>query len=121
MAKILVVEDDSILSKAYKLILKNKGHDVLLAGNGREALKLADKEKPEIILLDLLMPILDGIGFLEKYQPDQPDKAKVIVLSNLGDEKKVNRAMELGAYKYIVKAHATPMQLSLLVGRILQD
>lgn len=121
MAKILVVEDDSILSKAYQLILKGKGHEVNVAANGQEALDLVAKQKPEVILLDLLMPVLNGIEFLEQYKPGEPGKAKVIIMSNLGDEKKVNRAMELGSYKYIIKAHATPMQLSLMVGQILKE
>lgn len=121
MPSVLVVEDDSVLSKAYELILKNDGHEVLLAPNGKKALSIAEAKKPKVILLDLLMPIMDGIKFLETLKRSSQFDPTVIVLSNLGDEKKVKEAMSLGAYKYIVKSHATPMQLSMLVKRALKD
>jgi DNA-binding response OmpR family regulator len=119
MAKILIVEDDQVLSDAYKLILKKHGHEIATAFNGAEGLKKASDFKPSIILLDLLMPEMDGIEFLNKYglKSKHPD-VFVVILSNIGDEKKVQLAMELGAYKYIVKAHAKPEELSLLVNHL---
>lgn len=121
MISILVVEDDNVLSKAYELILKNDGHKVFLATNGKKALSIAESEKPQVILLDLLMPVMDGIKFLKTLQRSDQFDPTVIVLSNLGDEKKVKEAMQLGAYKYIVKSHATPIQLSMLVKRAAKD
>lgn len=119
MAKILIVEDDRLLSDAYRLILKKHGHDVVVAFNGKEGLEKAESHKPAIILLDLLMPEMDGIEFLENYRPKtkHPGVA-VVILSNLGDEKKVEKAMEFGAYKYIVKAHAKPDELSMIVNHL---
>lgn len=119
MAKILIIEDDKLLSDAYKLILEKHGHNVATAYNGREGLEKAVTHKPKIILLDLLMPEMDGIEFLENYNADGKRKdVAIVVLSNLGDEKKVEKAMELGAYKYIVKAHARPDELSLIVNHL---
>ena len=118
MAKILVVEDDKVLNSAYQMILEKDGHTVKAVFDGAEALKLAAKFKPDIILLDLLMPLLGGIDFLATYQPLKHPKVRVIVLSNMGDEKMVDQARDLGAHKYIVKAHTTPGQLSLMVNHI---
>ncbi len=121
MSKILVIEDDSVLSKAYELILKNDGYEVLLAANGKKALSIATSEKPHIILLDLLMPVMDGIQFLTMLKRSNDFNPIVIVLSNIGDEKKAKEAIRLGAYKYIVKSHATPKQLSMLIKHTLAD
>jgi DNA-binding response OmpR family regulator len=121
MAKILIIEDDRVLNSAYQMILEKEGHEVETAFDGQEGLKKAESLKPNIILLDLLMPTMGGISFLEKYDVEQhASETKVIVLSNMGDEQLVEKARELGAYKYIVKAHTTPGQLSVMVNHILQ-
>lgn len=120
MAKILVVEDDKILSDAYVMILEREGHDVSTAFNGREALDRAAADEPEIILLDLLMPVMSGIEFLEKFELKKNHPlTKVVILSNLGDEKEIDKAMKFGAYKYVIKAHASPDELSVLVNHLI--
>jgi len=120
VAKILFIEADKVLNSAYELILKREGHDVTTAFDGQEGLAKAEGFKPNIILLDLLMPTMGGITFLEHYnEKGKRGKAKVIVLSNMGDERLVERARSLGAYKYIVKAHTTPGQLSLMVNHLI--
>ena len=122
MAHVLVVEDDSLLSYAYKLILEKEGHDVRIAENGIEALAMIKKHDADVILLDLLMPEMGGIEFLKKYdQPVKHPKTTIVILSNLGDEKEVQKALDLGAYKYIVKAEATPVQLSVLVNKLISN
>lgn len=120
MAKILIVEDNKVLSRAYEMILKKEGHEVEVAYDGQEGLEKVGKFNPSIILLDILMPNVDGITFLEKYdvKNKHPDTA-VVMLSNLGDDKKIAQAMKLGAYKYIIKAHASPVQLSQLVNHLI--
>lgn len=118
MATILVVEDDKVLNSAYQMILEKDGHTVTTVFDGQEALDAIAAKQPGIILLDLLMPNVDGIQFLEKFNTTDHTGTKIIVLSNMGDEKLVKKAMELGAYKYIVKAHTTPGQLSLMVRRL---
>ncbi len=116
VAKILVAEDDPVLNRAYQLILETEKHDVRTANDGEEALEIAEEFKPEIIFLDLLMPRMNGLEFLRRYDlKNQSPEIKLIVLSNLDGDKEVEEAMKLGAYKYLVKAHSSPEELAALV------
>jgi len=112
MAHVLVVEDNKTLSQAYKLILQREGHKVRVAADGKEALQLAALSEPDTILLDMLMPVMGGVEFLEHYRPEDHPKTTIIVLSNLNEEGEVQRAMELGAQKYILKATTSPQELA---------
>ncbi len=104
-SKILVVEDDKFLIKAYQEKLTREGFDVALAFDGGEALKQYKAQKPEVILLDLVMPFMDGFTFLEELaKMTDVKKAKVIVLSNLGQPEDIERAKKLGAVDYMVKS-----------------
>ncbi len=122
MAKILIAEDEHTLNEAYQMILKKQGHEVYPAYDGLEALKIAAKHPPELILLDLRMPRLGGIEFLKKYDPakNHPD-VKVIIFSNLDMEREIDQAYDLGAHKYILKAWASPKELVRLVDEILSQ
>jgi two-component system, OmpR family, response regulator VicR len=121
MAQILIVEDDKVLNDAYKLTLTHDGHEVESVFNGKEALQVAEEQQPDIILLDILMPEMSGIEFLEHYDLlNKHPKAKVVILSNIGEGQEVARAMALGAYKYIVKAHESPEDLSTLVNHLIR-
>lgn len=114
--KILVVEDDAALNDAYKTILSGAGYDTRTAFNGEEALKLAADVEPDIIFLDLRMPVLDGIGFLRQYQPkEQHPQVKIIVFSNYDMQQEVDEAYELGAERYVLKAWASPSELIKIV------
>ena len=105
---VLVVEDDIFLVNVHKKKLAKEGFEVLVAGNGNEALGLARKNKPDIILLDLIMPIKDGFQALKELKADPELKnIKVIILSNLSQEEDRQRAMEAGAVDYIVKANVS--------------
>lgn len=116
MAKILVVDDERILVEAYQLILQKEGHKTKPAYDGQEALEVAKSFKPDLILLDLLMPKMGGIDFMKAYKPkDQHPEVKIIVFSNLDMSNEAEDAYELGAYKYILKAWATPKTLAQLV------
>jgi DNA-binding response OmpR family regulator len=120
MAHIVIIEDDTVLNQAYKLILEKAGHQVRTAHNGAEGLDIVDKSEPDIILLDLLMPTMGGLEFLKEYDLKQKHpKVKVIILSNIGDESEAEKGIQLGAYKYIVKAHASPNDLSVLVNHVI--
>lgn len=111
MSNVLVIEDNKTLSHAYKLILQKEGFSVRVAYNGREGLELVKLSEPNLVLLDILMPVMDGITFLKKFKPaDHPD-TKVIILSNLNEEGQVSEAMKLGAHQYILKASTSPQQL----------
>ncbi len=114
--RILVVEDEQSLNAAYKLILEHAGYEVTSAFDGKEALEVVDKNEPDIILLDLKMPRMDGIAFLESYQPRLlKRKPKIIVFSNFDLQEEIDRAFVLGADKYVLKAWAAPKDLLKIV------
>lgn len=113
---ILVVEDDLMLNDAYKMILESNGHATRTAHDGKQALKLVAEQEPDIIFLDLRMPVMDGIEFLKEYQPKKNHKhVKVIVFSNYDMQQEVDEAYELGAERYVLKAWASPKELLKLV------
>jgi two-component system, chemotaxis family, chemotaxis protein CheY len=97
--KILIAEDSQFMRGVLKDILSSEGHDLVEAVNGKDALAKFEEEKPDLILLDIIMPEVDGIDVLKKIGK----KAKIIVISAVGQEKMVDEAKELGALDYIVK------------------
>lgn len=121
MANVLIVEDNDMLNKAYRMILEKNGHTVQSTTNGQEALGAVADFKPKVVLLDLLMPKMGGIEFLKKYDAVKTHKnVKVVVLTNLGKEEDIQEAMDLGAYKYIIKAHSSPADLANLVNHLIK-
>ena len=113
MADILIVEDDKDLNNAYKIILENEGHNVVSVFNGQEALKELENFEPQLILLDLLMPVMDGRQFLRKY--DNQRNIPVVVLSNLDGKKDIEQLLKLGASNYLVKSAIDPTTLVTIV------
>lgn len=121
-ATVLIVEDEEMLNEAYQVVLKSAGYNILTAFDGKEALDVLAKHTVDIILLDLRMPVLDGIGFLEAYQLDkQNDPPKVIIFSNFDMQKEIDQAYDLGADKYMLKAWASPKELLQLIGNLLEE
>ena len=114
-AKILVVEDEQELNEAYEFILKSEGHKVTVAHDGEDALSKLKKFEPDLILLDLRMPKISGIEFLEQYKLTRHPNVRVVVFSNLDAENEINKAYSLGADRYILKAWASPKELIKLV------
>lgn len=113
---ILVVEDDLALNDAYKIILSTAGYATRTAFNGEEALALTKQNDPDIIFLDLRMPVMDGIGFLKAYQPKTKHKhVKIIAFSNYDMQREVDEAYQLGAERYVLKAWASPKELIKIV------
>lgn len=115
MAKILVVEDDQDLNRAYGLILKHEGHDVVQAYDGREALRKLADFKPDLILLDLLMPIMGGLEFLEKWDNAKNKKAVVLIFTNMENSPEIAKAYKLGAKRCIIKSWTAPHNLSKVI------
>lgn len=116
MAKILIVEDEKLLNEAYEMVLKKEGHDVRAAFNGEEALEMIDKDKPELILLDLRMPKMDGVEFLKNYEKRSDNKdVHIIVFSNYDEQKEIDEAFAHGATRYILKAWSSPKELVKVV------
>ncbi len=118
MPRILIVEDDKALHAAYKTILTKEKYEIVSAFNGQEALDALEKTTVDLILLDITMPKMNGIEFLEKY--NRLDGTKVIVFSNLDSEKDINKVYELGAHRYILKAWASPLELVKVVADTLK-
>lgn len=105
---VLIVEDDNFLRGLSAGKLSDEGYKVSTATNGEEAIKVATEEKPMIILLDLLLPNVDGFTALESIRKVEGlEKTPVIVFSNLGEEKDVVRARELGATEFMIKSNFT--------------
>ncbi len=116
MQRILVVEDDRFLRKAAEAALRRQGFTVLVASDGEEGLRLARSELPDLVLLDLIMPGLQGFEVLKLLKEDATTSAiPVIILSNLGQDSDVKKAMEAGAVDYLVKAN---LALDTLVARV---
>jgi len=114
--KLLIVEDDVDLNDAYRMILSSAGYEVAQAFNGQEALKEIEQNgDPRIIFLDLRMPVMNGIEFLEQYDPPQHTDTTIIVFSNYDAQKEVDKAYNLGAHRYVLKARAAPKELIRIV------
>lgn len=120
MSKVLVIEDDDILRQAYITKLQMEGFSVDSASNGREGLKKAQANPPDIILLDMLMPNMDGLEFLKEYDlKKKHSKVKVVVFSNASMPGTVKAAIELGASKYLTKASFTPNEMVTTVKEVI--
>ena len=121
MAKILLVDDDALLVRMYQKKLKNDGYDVVTAGDGIEALKKASEFKPDLILLDVMMPKMNGFETLKKLKSDSAtSKIPVIILSNVGgSDEDVDKGLELGAVSYLVKAGTKPKEVVAKVKEVL--
>lgn len=107
MSKILLIEDDQILAKLYQTKFQKEGFEIDLAFDGQEGVAHAKTFKPDLIILDLIMPRVDGFSFLQKIKSDPDLNSKnipVLVLSNLGQENDIKRAQELGAKDFFIKA-----------------
>lgn len=122
MANILVVEDDVDLSAAYKIILEAKNHKVAAAHNGQEALDKLKSFKPDLILLDLLMPVMGGLEFLQNYELQKKhDQVKVLIFTNMENSPEVAEAYKLGAHRCIIKSWTAPQNLARIVSDALKE
>lgn len=120
MANILLVEDDKDLIEAYALVLKSAKHKIRKAYNGKQALAEAKDFDPDLILLDLLMPIKSGKEFLKEYKrKDKQKNVKIIVFSNLQDSDELEDVYSLGADRYIIKSWTGPHGLLKIVDEVL--
>lgn len=118
---ILLVEDDSFLAEMYATKFTVEGFKVALATDGDKGVKLAKKEKPDIILLDILLPKMDGFQVLEKLKADESLKdVPVILLTNLSQKEDVDRGLKLGAVDYLIKAHFMPSEVTAKIKKHLK-
>jgi len=104
--KVMIVEDDTVLANALKLALENEGYELSLATDGEEAERMIKEEVPDLILLDLLLPIKNGFEVLKVMRQDPSTKdISVVILTNFEQETSINEGKKLGAKDYIVKAN----------------
>lgn len=116
MVKIAIVEDDLAISQMYKLKFDTEGFEVETASNGKLGLELAEQMRPDIILLDLMMPEMNGDEMLEKMRATDWGKTiKVIILTNVGEQEAPESVKHLGVRRFIVKAEMTPRQVAEMV------
>lgn len=122
MANILVVEDDHDLNNAYCLILKHEGHEVVSAFDGQEALDKIKDFEPDLVLLDLLMPVMGGLEFLKKWETlGKSNEVKVLIFTNMENSPEVSEAYKLGANRCIIKSWTAPHNLSKVVSDTLES
>ena len=112
MTKIAIIEDDAVISQMYRMKFETDGFDVQLANNGERGVALVEHFSPDIILMDLQMPEMDGATALAKIRKNEWGKdVPVIILTNLGEEEAPKSLKDLGIHSYIVKAELTPRQV----------
>lgn len=112
MAKILFIEDDPLIVKIYTTRLSADGYEVLSAENGEAGLKIAEESLPDLVVLDIMMPKMDGFGVLEKLRHHPKfTKVPILVYSNLAKEEEMARAEKMGATEFIVKANLSPTEM----------
>jgi two-component system alkaline phosphatase synthesis response regulator PhoP len=110
--KIAIIEDDPAISEMYKIKFATSGYDVVTAENGQQGLLLIEKEKPSIVLLDLMMPVMSGDEMLKILRGTPWGKnIKVIILTNIAAEEAAKGLTDYGVSGYILKAHTTPHQV----------
>ena len=120
--KILVVEDETFLLDLYETKLEQSGYDVIKAENGEEGFSLATLEAPDLILLDILMPKVDGYELLKKLKSDGKTKnIPAIIFSNLSQKEEIEKGLKLGAKDYIIKTSITPTELEAKVKEYLKN
>lgn len=120
MARILIVEDDPLISRMYQAVFKFEEFDVDVARNGEEGLEMIRKVRPTLVLLDIMMPKLNGLDVLEEIKSDPKLRnIPVVVLTNLSGMKDAETALELGAVKYIIKTQSKPKMVVRQVREIL--
>lgn len=107
---VLMVEDFPVMQKFYKSALEDAGYTLDIANDGDDALRLVQGNEYDIILLDMLLPNINGIEFLEQFS-DRPAQTKIFVLSDFTEEGRIKRARELGVEDYLVKSDYPPSEL----------
>lgn len=113
MTKIAIIEDDAVISQMYRMKFEADGFTVEVAGNGQDGVRLVQEFQPDLILLDMQMPVMNGSEALAAIRKEDWGKTvPVIVLTNLGEEEAPKNLRSLGIHSYIVKADLTPRQVA---------
>ena len=110
MTRVLMVEDFPVMQKFYKDTLEHAGYELDVVADGAQALTVLEGEEYDIILLDMLLPNMNGIEFLEQFT-NRPPQTKIFILSDFTESSRIERAYELGATDYLVKSDYPPSEL----------
>ncbi len=121
MAHILIVEDYLSIQNVYKSVLEKARHKIATATTGQEALDQIKKHDFDLILLDILLPTMDGISFLRSFDITKHPTTKILVTTNMDDPDLRRQATELGAADYLIKSSLTPDQLIITITNALGD
>ncbi|PLX25755.1 response regulator [Candidatus Parcubacteria bacterium] len=120
--KVLVVEDDDFLLEMYSTKLELEGFKVYNATNGVQGLKVAQREEPDLILLDLNLPEMSGFEVLEQLKnTDNTKNILVVVLTNYSQKDHIDRCLDLGADDYLIKAHFVPSEVISKIKKLLDE
>jgi len=120
--KILLIEDDKFLRELIIQKLAKEDYDLFEAVNGEEGIKIAKSQKPDLMLLDLILPEVDGFEVLSRMKEDSElSQIPVIILSNLGQKDDIEKGLKLGAVDYLIKAHFTPNEIIEKVKSVLKE
>lgn len=118
---ILIVEDDNFVAEVYSTKLLEMGHEVRIAPNGEEGLAMLKEKAPDLILLDIIMPVMGGVEMLEKIKESEEWKnIPVILLTNVGEKESVQKVRNLGVQDYLIKSHFTPAEVIEKIKSILK-
>lgn len=121
MQKILIVEDDKFLRELIAQKLVKEGYEVLSSIDGEDGVKKIKDEKPDLVLLDLILPNIDGFDVLSRIKEGpSANSVPVIILSNLGQKEDVEKGLKLGATDYLIKAHFTPGEIIEKIRNVLK-
>jgi CheY-like chemotaxis protein len=120
MADILIVEDYPSIQTIYKNILQRGGHNVTTARDGEEALAATKKREFDVILLDILLPTMDGLTFLKEFDTSKHPKTHILIATNMDEPSLRRQATKLNVRKYLIKTQLTPDQLLADVDEVLK-
>jgi len=121
MKSILLIEDDPFLTDIYTTKLKESGFSLEVAKDGEKGLRKIREKMPDLVVLDIVLPQIDGWEILREIKADEKLKnLKVIILSNLGQKEEIEKGLELGAAKYLIKAHYTPSEVVEEIKKVLK-
>lgn len=119
--KVLLVEDDPLLIDIYSSKLKESGFLVSVAEDGERALQKIKEETPDLVVLDIVLPKIDGWEIIREIKKDKRlNSLKVVILSNLGQKGEIEKGLEMGAQKYLIKAHYTPSEIVKQIKEVLE-
>ena len=120
--KILIIDDDPFILDMYVLKFKQEGFQVETASDGKSGLQKIREYLPEVLLLDIVMPVIDGFDILREVKKNNLlPNSKVVLLTNLGQKEDIDRGVQLGADDYIIKAHFTPTEVVNKVKKLLEN